>query len=155
PASRLAAFAATHEFAHPFLAEPLGLVDDHLSPQEHLLHSPGDAMPLEKRVVHPTVPLRAADRPRLLGVEQDEVRLGADAHGALAWKEPEELGRRRCGQLHEAVQRQAVLPHTAVEDQGEPCLYPGRAVGNLAEIALALLLGAAHPPRLLVEAEGA
>src|SRR3989454_7380512 len=69
PASRLPAFAATHEFAHPFLAEPLGPVDDHLPPQEHLLHSPGDPMPLEERVVHPTVPLRAADRPRLLGVE--------------------------------------------------------------------------------------
>src|SRR5258708_40022175 len=116
PASRRAAFAAAHEFAHPFLAEPLGPVADQLPAQEHLLHSPGDPMPLEERVVHPTVPLGAADRPRLLGVEQDKVRIRADGDRAFPGEQPEELGRRRRGQLDEAVQRQPMLPHGAVED---------------------------------------
>src|SRR2546430_2191900 len=152
-ASRLAAFAAAHEFACALLAEPLGSVDNQLSAQEHLLDSPGEPVLLEEGVVHPTVPLRRPDRPRLLGVEQDEVGVRADGDRALPRKESEELGGSGRRQFDKAVERQPVLPHTAVEDQRQARLDPGRAVGNLAEIASALLLGAAEPIGLLTEAE--
>src|SRR5260370_1241735 len=58
-------------------------------------------------------------------------------------------------QFDKAVERQPVLPHAAVEDQRQARLDPGRAVGNLAEILSALLLGAAEPVGLLTEAERA
>src|SRR5438445_1522427 len=152
-ASRLAAFAAAHEFAGALLAEPLGSVDDQLTAQEHLFDSPGEPVLLEEGVVHPAVPLRRPDRPRLLGVEQDEVGGRADGDRALPRKESEELGGSGRRQFDKAVERQPVLPHTAVEDQRQARLDPGRAVGNLAEIASALLLGAAEPIGLLTEAE--
>src|SRR5207237_9554018 len=66
-ASRLAAFAAAHEFACALLAEPLGPVDDQLSAQEHLLDSPGEPVLLEEGVVHLDFPLRRPYSLRLLG----------------------------------------------------------------------------------------
>src|SRR5213594_2954444 len=153
--SDLPGHSTPQELAHAFFAEPLGAVDDQLAAQEDLFDPARDRAPFEHRVIHPTVTLGTPDGPGLVGIEQNDIRIGADGDGALAGKQAEQPGRRGGSQLDEAVQRQPVLPDPAVEDQRQPGLHAGRTVGNLAEVVPALRFGKLQAVRLLVEAEGA
>src|SRR5437667_250167 len=115
--SDLPGHSTPQELAYAFFAEPLGPVDDQLAAQEDLFDPARDRAPFEHRVIHPTVTLGTLDGPGLVGIEQNDIRIGADGDGALAGKQAEQPGRRGGGQLDDAVQRQPVLSDPAVEDR--------------------------------------
>ena len=99
--------------------------------------------------------LGGADGPGLVRVEQHDIGVGAHRDRALAREQAEEFCGRRRRQLDIAVERHAVAPHAAVVDQRHARLEARRAVGDLAEVVPAELLGEPEPQHILAEAERA
>ena len=126
--AELARLAAPDELAPAFAAKPLRAVDDELTAQEHLLDPSGDAPPLEERVVDAAVVLGRSDGPGLIGVEQDDVAVGANGDGALLREHAKQFRRRRRRQFDEPVQRHALVVDAAVEHQRQPRFQTRRAV---------------------------
>ena len=78
---------------------------------EHRLRRAGDLGALVEVVVRARVLRRRRDRDLLLGVEDDDVRVGADRDRALARVEAEQLRGVRREQLDHAVERDPAVAH--------------------------------------------
>ena len=83
----------------------------------------------------------------MVGIEDDEVGVGARLNRALARKEAEELGGLRRGRLDESVQVDAARRHAVRVEQMHAIFDARNAVGDFGEVAAAHFL-------LLVEVEG-
>ena len=81
-----------------------------------------------------------AQRVLLVRVQQDDVRIAADADGALLREHAEDLRGVGGGDLHELVHGDALLVHAFAEEQFHAVFDGGVAVGDLREIVLAHLL---------------
>ena len=86
----------------------------------------------------------------LLGIEDDDVGVGADGERALARVEAEELRRVRREQLDHPVQRDAALADAELVDHLQPVLEPGAAVRDLREVVLPERLLAVPAERAVV-----
>ena len=79
-----------------------------------------------------------------LGVPQHQIGVGANADGAFAWEQVEDLRRIGGGDGNEFVHGQATCVHTGIPQHRHAVLDAGRAIGNAAEVVAShgLLLGA-------------
>src|SRR5215510_6753438 len=118
---------------------PILPVHDQLAAQKDLFDASRQRIALEQAVVHAAMLLRGSDRPGRLGIEQDDVAVRTYGNGAFPGKKAEQLsGVGRC-QCHEAVERQATLSDGPVIDQWQAGFDAWSAVGDFAEVVLALL----------------
>src|SRR5579875_3361321 len=90
---RLAEAGAADEAADARRRRELAVLDQQRAPQEHVLGRAHDLAALVEVVVAARVVAGSRDRLSPLGVEDDEVGVGADRDRPLAWVEAEELRR--------------------------------------------------------------
>src|SRR5215510_13334209 len=100
--------AAAEELATAplLLADPLIVLDDQLAARQHVRRAGWDLAALERRVVDPHVERVLAEQLLALRIPDHDVGVGADRDRALLAVHPEDLGRRRRGDLDEAVERE-------------------------------------------------
>src|SRR5882724_632268 len=138
-AEELAGAGATDEFAG---------VDDGAAAGENCFGRAFDLDALEHGIVHAHVVGFSADDFFVIGIEDDQVGVGANGDGAFARIEAKEFSGRDCNQLDKTVRRKMFAVDPAGIHETQAVLDAGAAIGNLGEIVLAELF-------LLLEAEGA
>src|SRR5258706_733880 len=131
------AFAALEEFAVAGFAEVVVIFDDYFSAREDGLGLAFDFPAFEQAVVAVHVVGLGADRALSVGVEDDDVGVGADGDRAFPREHAEHLG--ACGgtEIDPFVQTEAALDDGAVVHHGQAVFDPGPPVWDLGEIAAA------------------
>src|ERR1017187_1620861 len=139
--------ATLQEPAGAGLADVLVVLDDDRAPREHRRRPTLNLHALVGGVVHVHVVGGGRDRVGAVGIVDHDVGVRSRRDDALAGEQPEHLGRRGRGDVHPAPERD--LAHIdALEDEVQPVLDAGQAIGDLGEVANAHFL-------VLLEAEGA
>src|SRR5581483_10230565 len=133
---RLAEPRARHEPADARRGGELAVLDEDVAAQEDELGRADDLRPLVERVVALRVVGRRGDRLPPLGVEDDEVGVGADGDRPLARVQAEQLRRLRGEEVDHAVEGDASFADAEVVDHLEAILEPGPAVRDLREVVL-------------------
>src|SRR4029453_16411958 len=85
-----------------------------------------------------------------VGGEDQDIGVGARCDGSLAREQAEDLRWGSGRQLDPAVQRDASLPHAAIEDQAHARLNPRRTVRYLRKVVLAENLLFLHAERTVI-----
>src|SRR5215510_6980942 len=89
-----------------------------------------------------------ADRLLTIGIEDNDVGIGADGNGSLSWKHSKNLGSGSGRQLDKPIKRDSILNDATIVDEAHPMLNTRTAVRNFAEVIAPEFF-------LLLEAEGA
>src|SRR3990172_5874605 len=130
--------------------DPLAVADDDRAAAHHDVRRALDLAALVARVVDVHVVGGCADRAPAVRVVDDDVGIGADRDRALPRVHPEELGRRRRGDLDPSFPADPAGYNAAVVEEVHPILDPGQAVGDLAEVAHTEVLLAVEVERTVV-----
>src|SRR6266566_2156825 len=139
---------AAQELAGAGAADEFAGVDDGAAAGEDGFGRALDADAFKHGIVHAHVMGFGADDFFVIGIEDDQVGVGADGDGAFARVEAEELCGRGCNELDKTVRRKMLAVDSAGIHKTQAVLDAGAAVGDFGEIVLAELF-------LLLEAEGA
>ena len=111
--------------------ETLSWLDRHLAAKDGGLHLAGELHAFVAAVVHVHVVRLGAEGVALVGVEQDDVRVAADADGAFAREHAKDLRRVGGGDFYELVHADALLVHAFAEEQFHAVLDGGVTVRDL------------------------
>src|SRR6266446_4198636 len=139
---------AAKELAGAGAADEFAGFDDGTTAGEDGFGGALDFDALEHGIVHAHVVSFRADDFFVIGIEDDQVSVGADGDGAFARVEAEKFSGRGGDKLDKAIRRKMFAVDSAGIDKAETVLDAGAAVGNLGEVVLAKLF-------LFLEAEGA
>src|SRR5262245_53944911 len=134
----------------PRAPDELPVLDHQSAARQHGVGGAGHLASLVRVVVDLHVERLRRQGERAVGIENDDVGVGAWRDRALLREQAEDLRRRRGRQLDEAVQRDAPFAHAAVVDQAHACLDAGRAVRDLREIVAAELFLLLHAERAVI-----
>src|SRR5260370_41738976 len=139
---------AAEELAGAGAADEFAGVDDGAAAGEDGFGRAFDVDALEHGIVHAHVVGFGADDLFVIGIEDDEVGVGAYGDGAFARVEAKEFCGSGGDKLDKAVRRKTLAVDAAGVNQAQAVLDAGAAVGNLGEVVLAQFF-------FLLEAEGA
>ena len=139
---------AAEELAGAGAAGELIFVDDGAAAGEDGFCGALNLDAFEHRVVDAHVVRGGADDFAMIGIEDDDVGVGADGDGAFAREEAEEFCGRCGDDFDEAIGREAFAVDAAGVDEAEAVFDAGAAVGNFCEVVDAELF-------LIFEAERA
>src|SRR5260370_1694893 len=139
---------AAEELAGAGAADEFAGVDDGAAAREDGFGRALYLDALEHGIVDAHVVSFRADDFFVIGIEDDQVRVGADGDGAFARIEAKQFCGRGRDKLDKTVRRKMFAVDAAGIDETQAVLDAGAAIGNFGEVVLAKFL-------LFLEAEGA
>ena len=110
--------------------------DDHFAPGQDRVDPPTYLETLVAGVVGAHVVGCGRKRVSLVGIEDDDVGVGANGDSAFLRVEPEHPGRSGGTDLYPALQAEPLFGYRPVIHELDPVLDPGQSVRNLGEVAL-------------------
>jgi hypothetical protein len=128
---------AAEELAAAGAAGELAGVDYALPSGEDGFRDAGDLDAFEHGIVHTHVVGFGADDFLLVGIEDDDVGVGAYREGAFAGEEAEKFRRRGGNHFYEAIRRETLTVDAAGVDQAQAMLDAWAAVGDFGEVVFA------------------
>ena len=115
-----------------------GPVLDHEFPaRPDTVGTTADNRPLVEGAIAPAVGGSGGDGPRLVGIPENQVSVGAGSEATLAWEEAKDLGRAPRDQAHPLGGRHSSLDHARRVRERQPLFHARDATRNAGEVVAA------------------